>query len=315
MRLRQVFIGIAAAALATTGLVGLGPTSGAGANPTPGIPPDFVLEPDGPMITREIKSTTIGAPRNEPPDSCRNHPVFSNVCDAYRLKLNLSTNPEAQNFVVIFLEWQATQPPPVTAVLVALTPAPVPELDLVLYRTPTVAMPAALVGGQELNIPERVSFIAKQTEYDIVVKNDQGVSEGYTLRMFMSDEIFDSQFELLEEVKKRVDEAPAPTPPAPDSPASPSAPESPITVADPNELPPLRPIDDLGLDRRISGIGLGTTTNFDFGPQVLGQRAQRVVSVAKEPSGLSLLLALLVLPLLGAGGGALWLRRRRQALI
>ncbi|HVE94235.1 MAG TPA: hypothetical protein VNB24_04895 [Acidimicrobiales bacterium] len=316
MRLRQVFAGIAVAGLSTAGLIGLGPTSGAGANPAPGIPPDFVLEPDGPMITREIKSTTIGAPRNESPENCRNHAVFKNVCDAYRLKLNLSTKPGAQNFVVIFLEYAQTTAPTLSLPLVAVTPGGVPELDLVLYRTATISMAPALVGGQDLNVPERVAFIANQSEYDIVVKNDQGVSEGYTLRMFMSDEIFDSQFELLEEVRKRIEETPAPpaAPPAEDF-TPPPSPSEEAVFADPNALPPLRPIDNLRLDSRINGIGLGTTTNFDFGPQVLGQRTQRAVAVADAPSGVSLLLGLLVLPLVAAAGGAVWLRRRRQALI
>lgn len=311
MRFRQVLAGIAVAAVSTAGVVGLGPTSGAGANPTPGIPPDFVLEPNGPMITREIKSNTIGAPRNENPESCRNHPVFNNICDVYRLRLNLSTKPGAQNFVVIFLEFAATRRPEFQIPLLNTPDTNVPELDLVVYRSPFLALPAALVGGQDLNIPERVAFIATQPEYDLVVKNDQGVSNGYTLRMFMTDEIFESRFELLEEVQKRIDNPPAPTTPPADTPAPPEN----VVFDKPNSLPPLRPIDDLGLDTRINGIGL-PRANFDAGvPSLFGPRTQRVLSVADEPSGLSLVLALLVLPLAAAAGGTVWLRRRRQALI
>jgi len=316
MRLRQVLAGIAAVALSTAGLVAFGPTSSVGANPEPGIKPDFVLDPDGPMITREIKSTTIGAPVASAPANCRKDPVASNVCDAYRLKLNLSKDPDAENYVVIFLEYKEDRPPSVSAVF-SVSPGGVPELDLKVYSDPKTTLPSGVVGGVSLTNPERVAFVAEQSEYDLVVKNDQGVSEGYTLRMFMSDEIFDSQFELLDEVQQRVDdEAPAPAPPADnDFSSSPSTPSD-VVVEDPNQLSSLRPINDLGLDSRINGIGLGTTTNFDFGAQqVFGQRTQRAVSIADAPSGVSLLLLLLVLPMAVAVFGAFWLRRRRQALI
>ena len=312
MRLRQVLYGIAVSMLATVGLVAFGPLEPVAANPTPGIPPAIVLTPGEDAKYYEYSSFMIGESRTDPPDTCRSHPVFGLACDAHRLKLNRSTKAGTQNFVILELSWDYIEPPTVAVAVTAVSPAVVPDLDLLVYRTPTLALSPGLVGGQGINSPERVAFVANQNEYDVVIKIDTGIAQGYRLRAFMSDELFDKPFEALDEALKAAEEA---TPDAPPFEEEFTPPFEGFGGSADTSLAPLPETTPL-TDRQIRNLGFGIDEQLGFNRIDLGGGQRRdVVAVGKDPSGIALVLALLVIPLAAAGAGTFWLRRRRQALI
>lgn len=311
MRLRQVVLGISVSVLATVTLVAVGPSPQAGANPTPGIKPDITLSPGGDPQYIEYKSTLVGMNRNETPDSCRTHPVFNHTCDALRLKLNLDPTPGADNFVILELSWAHVQLPNAAVVVTAVKGGVTPDLDLVVYKTPTSSLSSLMSGGQINDSPERVAFPATQSEYDLVIKCDTGMVQSYGIRAYMADTA-GAPFELLDDVFERTEDTTAPSefqedfvPPA----------ESIDFGSAVSELAPL-PAATVLPDRQFAGTGFRITENFgnstiDFGRS----RTRDVVAVGKPPSGITLVVALLLVPVALAAAGTLWLRRRRQALI
>jgi hypothetical protein len=82
-------------------------------------------------------------------------------------------------------------------------------------------------------------------------------------------------------------------------------------IDNPAAILPLAPID---VDDQIAGIGLGTTEQFDRAEAIrLGQEALRNVSLESDPpSGVILVLALVVVPAVLLGAGIVIMRRRHN---
>jgi hypothetical protein len=267
-------------------------TSAGGGESKATITPDIVLTPHAKPFIKQYTSTVVANPALAFfPEGCRTDPTSEPFCDVYRIKLNRSKAKGAINYVVISLEWTSVETPDLQTPLLGLGFGPVPNMDMYVYDQPQHSLDGA--GGTTLTMPERVGFVATQDEYDLVVQVFSGATTGYKITAFMTDELFDKPFELLDPITGN------PIAPAVD----------PVTGAfdgskidNPAAILPLAPID---VDDQIAGIGLGTTEQFDRAEAIrLGQEALRNVSLESDPpSGIILVLALVVVPavLLGAG--------------
>jgi hypothetical protein len=288
------------------------PISGGGGGPI--VTPDLALSPDDAApfrktYTSPVAFPTTGSPALYPvvhwsPDDCRNNPAFDGICDVYRIKLNRNKTKDALNFVVIELSWQATALPDLALVAAGLGLGYFPDLDMFIWDRPDHAMAREAVGGQGDGYPERIGLRATQDEYDLVIQSGKGAVTGYTLSAFMTDEVFDKPFELLDPITgqpitKQPDGTFAPTPLPDGSGAVPGLDLAPIDV-----------------DDQIAGIGLGTTEQFDREEALrLGQQALRNVSVNSDPPSTAVLvLALAVLPLAVLAGAVALMRRRHNVL-
>ncbi len=314
-----------ARAAAVAGVVGLAAVCAAvavaspapvSASVTPGVKPDFVLSPHAP-VTKSYTSLLVNDPGplvNDAddevhglvpvptPDQCRT-PAFDVVCDVYRIKLNRSTATDAVNQVVLSMEWTGTLLPDLILVVAGLGIGYVPDLDMFLYAKPDDYLPYGDVGGRSTGIPERIGFVATQDEYDLVIRAGTGFTSAYKLTAFLSDELFEFPSELLDDVA---------APPFESSDGT-IAPGVPGLVAAPDE--PGLALAPIATDAQISGIGLGTTEQFDPQALNLGAQTRAVAATRKPPSTLSLILVMLALPLSVGSGVVLALRRRRHAMV
>ncbi|MEY2425068.1 MAG: hypothetical protein QOI61_640 [Actinomycetota bacterium] len=265
-------------------------------------PPDFILTPDAPPITKEYTSALAMGALIIAPDDCRTAPQNDVQCDVYHLKLNRSFAKDAVNYVVLSLTWDAVPVPALSTPAIGTVGQFVPNLDMYVYDNPDHRFPAGN-GGQSLRLPERVGFIATQDEYDLVIQVVEGATTGYTLTAFMTDELFDKPFELLDPVTG----APVAAGVDPDTGYF-----NPWNAND-SSVPPLglAPID---IDSQIAGIGLGQTEQFDAQEAIrLGGEALRNTSASHDPpSALLLLLALVVGPGVVLAAGVAVVRRRNH---
>jgi hypothetical protein len=276
------------------------------------VTPDIILNPNQKPFVQTYTSALAGE-NGEPalypvvhqkPDDCRNNPAYTGLCDVYRVKLNRNRAKGALNFVVIELDWNATTLPDLALVAAGLGLGSVPDLDIFVWDAPDHEVGRDAVGGQGQSIPERAGFTATQDEYDIVIQSDVGPSSSYKLTAYMTDELFNKPFEILDPVTG----LPVGTTPADDGNAFAG-----IIPDGSGTVPPLAlaPIDS---DSQIAGIGLGTTEQFGSDLQLGGQALRATATTATPPSGLVLVLALLLLPLAVLGGGVFALRRRHSDL-
>jgi hypothetical protein len=273
--------------------------------PTAGVHADFVLAPhDAPAVKNVTSTLAVPTISGQAPDSCRNDPTQDVVCDAYRVKLNRSLKKGAVNFVVIELDWDAVVTPDLSTPAVGLGGEQSPNLDMYVFDTAIHILEGT--GGNLFNLPERAGFVAAQDEYDLVVQSKRGVSHGYKLSMFMTDELFDKPFELLDPLTRQ----PIGTAPVDDGNAFTGL--TPDTSGNIPQLA-LAPIDT---DSAIAGIGLGTTEQFSASDlQRLGGRALRnTAATAEPPSNIVLVLLLLVVPGALLGAGVVVMRRRHNVL-
>jgi hypothetical protein len=268
------------------------------------VTPDIVLAPHAPPFQKQYTSViAAGAPAVAYfPDACRNQPGYQELCDVYRVKLNRNHAKDAVNFVVIQLDWDPVVVPPLSTPAVGLVSRPVPDLNMYVYDEPQHSLEG--VGGAGLDtVPERAGFVATQDEYDLVVQSAGGTGTSYKLTAFMTDEKFTKPFELLDPVTGQ------PLVQQPDGEITPVAPSDNSVIVP--ELA-LAPIDT---DTDIAGIGLGTTEQFSASDLKLGGRALRNTAVTAEaPSGIVLVLMLLVVPLALLGAGVVVVRRRHSAI-
>lgn len=286
----------------------------AGASPTP-AKADIVLSP-GKQFKKVINSPLVGetgAPATFPlvswaPDDCRNDPTKNLLCDVYRVKLNRDKSKDAINFLVIELEWDAVYTPDLAVVAAGLSGIQEPNLDIMLWDTATHQLDREVVGGEDSGMPERAAVSAVQDEYDIVVQLSNGANTQYTLRAYLSNEVFDKPFESLDQLDKPADQSGSDDGTGSgffggfnDGSVDPDLPAL--------DLAPINP------DADIAGIGLGVNEQFDSKQLSLGGAARNTAVTRKAPSGFVLVLALAVLPLIAGVGVVGALRRRRHALI
>ncbi|MEY2470060.1 MAG: hypothetical protein QOF21_2758 [Actinomycetota bacterium] len=282
------------------------PTSPASGGPPPARPEnDYVLTAGAPPTVDDIDTLIVGDQNTYTPSQCRDKVVAGLTCDVYRIKLNLSHARGAENFFLAHVYYDATELP---QVVVPSLNGPstgasftgIPGIDMYLYDAQGVMLPTQIVGGENLNSPERVAWHPDQSEYDVVVQANVGLVTRYTLALSLSDELFGKPFEFVD-----------PTPPSArngfDAFASAAAGASARAI----------PASDLSLalvraDTRIAGIGLGIQERFDA-PFFVPART-RSVNVAAKPSTFLLLVALLTCPTVI---GSVWfvLARRHRALI
>jgi hypothetical protein len=285
--------------------------------PTPGVPPDITLTAHTAPFVKQVTSALsgyTGAPALYPviqykPDACRNNPAYNGLCDVYRVHVNRNLSKAALNFVVIELDWDATYTPPVDAVAVGLNGAQEPNLDMFVWDTADHVMDHFAVGGVSSTVPERVAFTATQDEFDVVVQLSNGVSSGYKITAQTTDQIYDKPFELLDPVTGQ--------PIALPSDSSDTGPVvTPPDYSDTSATPEL-PLQAIDNDSQISGIGLGTTEQFDASDLMrLGRAAARnTAAVSKPPSSVILVVSLVLLPLAILAAGVGFLRRRRNVII
>jgi hypothetical protein len=271
--------------------------------PTAGINADFVLSPQQPPVAKTF-STALAVPTisGQAPDSCRNDPTQDTVCDVYRIKLNRNLAKGAVNFVVITLDWDPVVTPDLALVAAGLGGEQSPNLDMYVWDSATHIVEGT--GGNLFLLPERAGFVAAQDEFDLTVQSKRGVATTYSLSMFMTDELFDRPFELLDPITGQ----PIGTAPVDDGSAFdgivPGGPVVPQLA--------LAPIDS---DSQIAGIGLGTTEQFNADALALGRSALReTAATSKPPGGVVLFLTLGLLPLVLVGASVFVLRRRHNVL-
>lgn len=340
---RVLFAFVATLVAATSTFAHVSPASAA-VPLNPAVKPDVVMKP-GDTWVKVSKDVNVGDPAlAHTPEDCRTAP-FELVCDVYRIKLKRNPAPDALNFVFFSLEFTPiATTPDLSAVAVGYPPVPVGDLDVTIYdeedhrlgedypggggdvgfvldtlaTTPLkpvsdLLRPVLLgdeagdpndvpPGGSSFNVPERGGFTAKKDTYDIVIAAANGPQTGYTLRVGFSDEEFTTPFEVLDpEVSgsfgSDVDDK-SPTVEAP-------------TVVDSTGLPEAT-IDP---DADIANVGLGVNGRFEAPPTISVSGARNVAATPKAPSGVVLILGLLVAPVLGMGAVVAVMRRRRQALI
>ena len=269
------------------------------------VTPDIVLTPHkAPFVKQYDSVIAAGAPAVLwLPDGCRNNPANDNLCDVYRIKLNRNTAKDATNFVVMTLAWDAVVIPGQAAVAVGLVERPVPDLNFYVYDAPDHQLEG--IGGASISsVPERLGFVATQDEYDLVVQSAGGMGTSYKLAASMTDEIFDKPFEFLDPITG------APLRQEPDgsiTPISDSSAGSDVAVPSLS----LAPID---VDDQISGIGLGTTEQFDSQNLLaLGRSAMRNTTTTSDPpSAWVLWLVMVIAPAIAVGGSIAVLRRRHN---
>lgn len=273
---------------------------------------DIELSPREAPFLREYSSALVGANdgvlvklnRAFAPEECRTDPSRDALCDVYRIKLNRTKAKDALNFVVLTLDWKPVVVPGLVVAVAGVPSAPLPDLDVFVYDSPDSHLEG--IGGDSIDgVPERIGWTATQDEYDLVVQSAQGAGTGYKIGAYMTDELFDSPFELLDPITGQ------PLTQAPDGtivPIDSSGDGSPV-------VPPLA-LAPIGVDGDIAGIGLGTTERFDAAEAVrLGRAALRNTSATtRSPSSLILLLTLVVAPALLLGASVAVLRRRRSVL-
>ena len=266
------------------------------------VTPDIVLTPHKPF-SHSYDTVLVGQLAvNVFPDGCRNAPEYDYVCDVYRIKLNRNMAKGALNFVVVTLDWTPTATVPgLDAVATATVERPVPDLNMYVYDAPQHSLTG--IGGTHVDaVPERVGWTATQDEYDLVIQSSAGMGLQYKITAFLSDEIFDKPLELLDPITGEM---------------LIQQPDGSIVPAGPSDVPvvipplSLAPIDD---DAQISGIGLGTTQQFDEAQALkLGRDALRNTAVESKPPPDALLwLTLVFLPGAFVGGFLIVMRRRHK---
>ena len=267
--------------------------------------PDFVLSPHEAPITRkfDVNVVTPPVPVLYPAD-CRS-PENANFCQVYRFKLNRNKTKGARNFVVVQIFWQAQKAPDLGLVALGLSLGYVPDIDAYVYDQPESHMSTGTVGGTGFGLPEKVQWTARQDEFDLEIQASTGLVSGYTIKAFMSDEIFDTPFELLDDT---VDNAKA----------APGAYDDGNSTLAPDDLSALRGGLDLlpvGSDSDINKVGFGVDqkfgdqSQFAFGPQT------RNIANIKPPSAVILWLALVIAPGIIGAFVAVGLRRRRRSVL
>jgi hypothetical protein len=277
------------------------------------VTPDIILNPNQKPFVQTY-ATALAGENGEPalypvvhhkPDDCRNNPAYTGLCDVYRIKLNRNRAKDALNFVVIELDWQGTSLPDLALVAAGLGLGTVPDLDIFVWDAPDHEVGRDVAGGQGQSIPERAGFAATQDDYDIVIQSDVGPANSYKMTAYMTDELFQKPFELLDPITGQ---------PIGSAPVNDGSLFAGIIPDGSPTVPPLAlaPID---ADSQIAGIGLGTTEQFDATNPLLTGHALRATAITgKSPSGLILVLMLVLLPLGAMGGGVLVLRRRHSDL-
>lgn len=240
------------------------------------------------------------------PSQCRD-PIHDAVCDVYRIHINRNRAPDAENFMRADVAWDVSATTPdLPAVAVGVNGAQVPHIAMFVYDTDSHMLPREQVGGQDSIEPQKVAWTATQDEYDLVVQVTLGVVPSYKLTLKFSDETFNKPFELLDPLLGQPADS------------SGNYPDGSVFTPGQNDaaVPPLAlaPIDD---DSQISGIGLGTTQQFDQSQALqLGREALRNTSVvSKPPSGVILWLSLVILPFGLLGFGIFYMRRRHTELV
>ncbi|MEY2425065.1 MAG: hypothetical protein QOI61_637 [Actinomycetota bacterium] len=298
-------------------------------NPT--IKPDAVLSP-GQSVTLKNETPLAGTLAFYSPEACRGRPATTDeaiapaTCKAYRIVLNLDTNPLARNTVLIEADFDQLQPRSLPLVVAGLNPAPLNGVNVYVwdwedhylgqdYPDPTLE-PLIGPGDPEdeppgtntFASPERGSFKAKYKVYDITVQATQGANQGYELRLRFSNEIFTKPFEVLD------DTLGAPTGPIDEPQGSQFAP--PFTGGYGNSVVQPLPLVDVIADGDIAGIGLGVNEQFNAQQALaFGTQTRRVAAIADPPSTLALVAGMILFPLIAGAGAVFALRRRRQALV
>ena len=242
-------------------------------------------------------------------------------CKVYRLKLDLDNNPEADNVVFIRAEFQQVRIPTPDLGVIAPNLTPINGIDVYVYNFNdhylgqghggSLLFPGdegdpydLPTGASSFNEPEIGSFKATQPEYDIVVGADPGINTGFTLKLTYSNELFDAPFEALDptDTLEPLDKSDTTT----DF-------ENGITTPPVEEGLAELPVST---DQDIAGVGLGVSEQFDPAALENLDRATRNISATqKPPSGLALVLGLVVFPTFIIIIVGLTLRRRRHALI
>lgn len=280
------------------------------------VPPAHALPQQRITLSEgEIKEVSYGPiPGNNPandlhtPEQCNT----SAYCDTIPVTiLRPADFDETQDYFVQFqLTWDSQKVPD------ALEPSgerAVNDLDMFLYNDPIVPnagedQDGVISSGASGGEPEIAYLSIPNGNYSVVVVNFVGANTGYTLKLTWVSEAITTPFESV---------APGYTPPPPTESGSPPSVERPSTgtfdaapLAAPSlEVAPIEPDTsfDSGFDDTGSSDVLAAPPNVDFKPAS--------ISKPRPPSGVALVLWMLVLPLAGVALGGAWLSRRSANLL
>ena len=282
------------------------------------VPPAGALARPGIVLTQdEIKEVTFPAIAGNNPANDLHTPEQCNIsayCDTIPLTIVRPPDfDDTQDYFVQFQMSWATQKIP--SVLEPSGEMAVNDMDMFIYNDPIQpdAGPdadGAISNGATGSEPEIAYLSAPEGKYSIVVVNFAGVNRGYTIKLTWVSETITSPFESL---------APGYRPPTPTEPASltPSAPA--VPVGGDFEAPPLAAPS---LTPDVADADAAFDSGFDAGDFDATLAAPKPASFAPAsvtrpgpPSGLAVVLWMLVLPLAVTALGGSFLSRRSAALL
>lgn len=282
------------------------------------VPPAGALARPGITLTEdEIKEVAFpGIAGNNPandlhtPEQCN----ISAYCDTIPVTIVRPVDfDDTQDYFVQFqMTWDTQKIPSVLEPSGEMT---VNDMDMFIYNDPIQEdagedQDGVISSGGTQSEPEIAYLSAPAGNYSIVVVNFAGVNRGYTIKLTWVSETIRNPFESLAPGYR----PPTPTQPATLTPARPAVPVGGAFEAPPLAAPSLTPaLDaadaafDSGFEDSDFGATLAAPALVDFAPASVEKPA--------PPSGLAVVLWMLVLPLAVTAFGGTLLSRRSASLL
>lgn len=283
-----------------------------GQNPLPGLPEYKLITPD------ECKTMTY--------------------CDVVPLEVVVPpTLDEADEFFLgLELSWVTEKIPEGPSLAIpgqeegpVTSETAVNDMDLYVWDEPQGAEP--IEASASADLPEELKiFRPTKGNYQIVVLNYLGPNQGYKLKATYSPEVIVPPFESLEPgfIDPGIPVVLSPAAPV----EAPEPEEAPVDLsAEPEPLPdspPAQPVPPAAPAVDLTPVAVDPDPDFaDFGDDVfdeelaapvsdvLQERTARVSGPAEPPSGTSLVLWLVILPLALLAAAGFWLARKSSTIL
>lgn len=284
----------------------------------------------GPGETKTIVSTDVRAPSSLlsfTPAGCQGQ--AAEICDVYWLNLLIDDHPDAQNFVRATVSWETQRTPNLGAVAAGLNPVLLTDLDMYAYDLSDPEEPAGLssdeVGGNGIQTPERIGWLADFDKYALVVHNSgPNASLGYKLTISFSNERFTSPFEALDPATqsraRETFERPVDRSGGAGAEPPPAVPDEFLPVGSGSDTFSGQGISNLGgnvvaPDTDFTGFRGGVDNALSGNVAQLASNRVPRVQIGESPPAIIVAFWLLLVPVLLLLAFAYWLRRRRPVAL
>jgi hypothetical protein len=254
------------------------------------------------------------------PLDCEGTPPYSATCDVFYITAERDETPDAVNFVIAKLNWEArAQTPPVAAVVLALSLGPVPDYNMYLWeQNPNKSWKRRDDVTSGTGASDMLAWTAQRDDYAVTVQNINGASLGFDFTLEMSNEKFSPPFELLDPAAK---DASASTPPPVDLSDSAVA-AQPTASFDPGVAAPslatnviAAPPAAVAADTDFTGFRGAVDDSLTGNLASLSRPTASAPVPVKAPAWALVIFWLLVAPLLVAALLAWFIRRRRPVAL